>query len=155
MLIVSFCAIPSISWTVVPGGVVNGVTDTFSALIVDGKVSGEWMAVRKAKNWVDSGPATDVMSNDIRCFELAPGTAANQTISVTAGSTIGFKANPDIYHPGPLAFYLAKVPAGQTAATFDGSGSVWFKIYEEQPKFGQALSWSSNGKQPCQRNSST
>lgn len=26
--------------------------------------------------------------------------------------------------------YMAKAPAGQTAATFDGSGSVWFKVYE-------------------------
>ncbi|KAF8862280.1 endoglucanase II [Acephala macrosclerotiorum] len=37
---------------------------------------------------------------------------------------------------------MAKVPAGETAANFDGNGEVWFKIFEEGPKFGgQALSW--------------
>lgn len=25
---------------------------------------------------------------------------------------------------------MAKAPEGQTAATFDGSGTVWFKVYE-------------------------
>ena len=34
-------------------------------------------------------------------------------MSVATGSTVGFTANPDIYHPGPLQFYLAKVPASQ------------------------------------------
>lgn len=120
--------------------------DTFSSLIVGGKSSGDWTAVRKAKNWQNNGPVTDVTSDDIRCYELAPGTGASETVNVTAGSDLAFQANPDIYHPGPLSFYLAKVPAGQTAATFDGTGSVWFKIYEEQPNFGgSALTWSSNG----------
>ncbi|CAK7200789.1 hypothetical protein SEUCBS139899_003488 [Sporothrix eucalyptigena] len=119
---------------------------TFSALIDGGTNSGDWVAVRKTVNWQNNGPVTDVTSDDIRCFELSPGTGAAQTVNVTAGSSIAFQANPDIYHPGPLAFYMAKAPAGQTAATFDGSGAVWFKIYEEQPNFGgQALTWSSNG----------
>ncbi|KAH8887705.1 endoglucanase II [Thozetella sp. PMI_491] len=41
---------------------------------------------------------------------------------------------------------MAKVPAGQTAASFDGSGQVWFKIYEEQPNFGAQLTWPSNSE---------
>ncbi|OAA61090.1 Glycoside hydrolase, family 61 [Niveomyces insectorum RCEF 264] len=119
---------------------------TFSALLADAKNTGDWIAVRKTKNWQNNGPVTDVTSPDIRCYELDPGTPASLTANVTAGSSVGFQANPDIYHPGPLAFYLAKVPAGQTAASFDGAGAVWFKIYEEQPTFGgQALTWSSNG----------
>ncbi len=89
--------------------------------------------MRKSKNWVDSAPVVDVTSNDIRCYELAPGTPASQTFNMTAGASVGFSAAPDIYHPGPLAFYMARVPAGATAASFDGAGSVWFKIYEEQP----------------------
>ena len=120
--------------------------DTFSSVLVDGKTTGDWAAVRKTKNWQNNGPVTDVASDDIRCFELSPGTAASLTANATAGSPIGFQANPSIYHPGPLSFYMAKAPAGKTAATFDGSGPVWFKIYEEQPTFGgQSLTWSSNG----------
>lgn len=30
---------------------------------------------------------------------------------------------------------MAKVPAGSTAATFDGSGQVWFKILDIGPNF--------------------
>lgn len=33
-------------------------------------------------------------------------------------------------HKGPILVYAAKVPSGQTAATWDGSGAVWFKLYE-------------------------
>lgn len=55
-----------------------------------------------------------------------------------------FTASPNIFHPGPLQFYLAKVPSGQTAATWDGSGNVWFKIYAEQATVsGGQLSWGS------------
>ena len=65
-------------------------------------------------------------------------------MSVAAGSSVGFKANPNIFHPGPLQFYMAKVPTGQNAATWDGSGQVWFKIYAEQAKVsGGQLSWES------------
>lgn len=31
--------------------------------------------------------------------------------------------------------YLGQVPAGQTAATWDGSGANWFKIAESGAKF--------------------
>jgi hypothetical protein len=64
-------------------------------------------------------------------------------MTVAAGSTIGFTSNQNIFHPGPIQFYLAKVPDGKTAATWDGSGEVWFKIYGEQPKFGSTLTWTS------------
>ena len=93
------------------------------------------------------GPVTDVSSNAIRCYELAPGTAS-QTYTVNAGDTIGFTAASSISHPGPLQFYLAKVPEGQTAATFDGAGNVWFKVYSQGATFsGGQMTWASNGKQ--------
>ena len=45
--------------------------------------------------------------------------------------------------------YMAKVPSGSTAANWDGSGTVWFKIYEDGPIFGtQSLTWPSNGITP-------
>lgn len=89
---------------------------------------------------------TDVSSNAIRCYELAPGTAA-KTYTVSAGDTVGFTAAASISHPGPLQFYLAKVPEGKTAETFDGSGNVWFKVYSQGATFsGGSMTWASNGK---------
>lgn len=65
-------------------------------------------------------------------------------MSVAAGSSVGFKASPNIFHQGPLQFYMAKVPAGKTAADWDGSGNVWFKIYAEKATVSNgALSWAS------------
>lgn len=46
-----------------------------------------------------------------------------------------------MYHPGPEFVYLAKVPSGRTAANWDGSGAVWFKIYQRGPTFGSQLGW--------------
>ncbi|KAF2275907.1 fungal cellulose binding domain-containing protein [Westerdykella ornata] len=119
---------------------------TFPALVAGGKATGQWQYVRKTTNYQSNGPVTDVSSTQIRCYELSPGTGA-QTYEVKAGDTVGFTAQTSISHPGPLQFYLAKVPEGKTAATWDGSGNVWFKIYEERPTIsGQGLTWSSQGK---------
>lgn len=124
--------------------VLTEITDTFDSLYADGKATGTWLDVRKTINWQNNGPVTDVKSKDIRCYELSPG-KPSETYNVTAGSTIGFNANPNIYHPGPLSFWLARVPDGQSFSSFDGDGNVWFKIWHEQPKFGQQLTWTSNG----------
>ena len=45
--------------------------------------------------------------------------------------SLGFVVDRDIQNPGPDIGYLAKVPAGKTAANWDGSGAVWFKVWEE------------------------
>lgn len=88
-----------------------------------------------------------VTSSQIRCYELSPGTGAPGTYEVAAGSTIGFTAVTSISHPGTLQFYMAKVPSGKTAANWDGSGDVWFKIFEQGPTIsGGSLSWPSDGK---------
>lgn len=88
---------------------------------------------------------TDVSSGAIRCYEANPGTAA-KTYTVNASGTVGFTAASSISHPGPLQFYLAKVPTGQTAETFDGRGDVWFKIYSQGATFsGGQMSWDSSG----------
>lgn len=43
--------------------------------------------------------------------------------------------------------YLARVPPGKTAANWDGSGAVWFKIYQLGPVLGgQQLVWPLDGK---------
>ncbi|PSN63120.1 magnesium-bound glycoside hydrolase 61 isoform E from Thiela Terrestris [Corynespora cassiicola Philippines] len=105
----------------------------------------DWQYVRTTDNQYSNAGVSDVTSNQIRCYTT--GAKSAQTMSVAAGSSVGFKANPNIFHPGPLQFYMAKVPTGQNAATWDGSGQVWFKIYAEQAKVsGGQLSWDSLNK---------
>ncbi|TFK37301.1 glycoside hydrolase family 61 protein [Crucibulum laeve] len=75
---------------------------------------------------INNSPVTSVTSNDVRC-NVSPG-AASQTVSVPAGSTIGFKLDNTLYHQGPAAIYLGKAPS--SVASWDGSGASWFKIAE-------------------------
>lgn len=83
------------------------------------------------ENRYSNGPVTDVNSQAMTCYELSPGSGAPKTLAVSAGSTVSFAVGGGgIFHPGPLHAYLAKVPAGRTAANFDGKGAVWFKIYQ-------------------------
>lgn len=77
---------------------------------------------------VNNSPVTDVTSPDITC-NVDP-SAATDTASVAAGSTVGFILDNTLYHQGPAAIYLGQVPSGETAATWDGSGANWFKIAE-------------------------
>ncbi|KAK1979549.1 family 61 glycosyl hydrolase [Colletotrichum cereale] len=118
---------------------------TFGRLVYGGTTYPEWQAVRKTLNFYSNGPTDGVSSTQIRCYEAdAKDRGTVQTVPVTAGSTIGFAANSNVGHPGPMSFWMAKVPAGQTAATWDGSGAVWFKISHEQPKFtNNGPEWSS------------
>ncbi|CAG8978037.1 hypothetical protein HYALB_00000707 [Hymenoscyphus albidus] len=118
---------------------------TFPALIAGGVTTSEWKYVRQWTNYQSNGPVTDVSKVDIRCNVGGATKQASGIQSVAAGSKIGFTVAPDIYHPGPLMAYMAKVPAGKTAADWDGSGSVWFKIFEQGPNFGSSLTWPSNG----------
>jgi hypothetical protein len=77
----------------------------------------------------------DVSSLDIRCGKGASTAYAPSILSVSAGSTLGWRVDTSIIHSGPTIGYLAKVPAGRTAANWDGSGAVWFKVYEVGPTF--------------------
>jgi hypothetical protein len=100
-----------------------------------------------AVNYQSNSGLSDVTSDQIRCY--TSGTKAAQTQVVAAGSSVGFKASPNIFHPGPLQFYMAKVPSGQTLDTWDGKGQVWFKIYAEQATTtGGQLSWASLSTSP-------
>ncbi|KAH7078377.1 glycosyl hydrolase family 61-domain-containing protein [Paraphoma chrysanthemicola] len=105
-----------------------------------------WSSVRQTVNYQSNAGLSDVSSDQIRCYTTS-GTKAPQIQSVAAGGSVTFTASPNIFHPGPLQFYLAKVPSGQTAATWDGSGNVWFKIYAEKATVsGGQLSWGSLNK---------
>ncbi|KAK7977944.1 hypothetical protein PG988_005434 [Apiospora saccharicola] len=100
---------------------------TFPALIANGKTTNDWEYVRKTTNFQSNGPVENVKSDAIRCYQAAPGSEGAKTIPTSATRA-------------PLAFYMAKAPG--SVADFDGSGNVWFKIYEDQPNFAQSgLTW--------------
>jgi len=50
------------------------------------------------------------------------------TLTVNAGSKLGFGIADTFGHPGPQQVYLSKAPIGVTAAEYDGSGD-WARIY--------------------------
>lgn len=103
-----------------------------------------WSSVRQTLNYQSNAGVTDVSSLSVRCYTGSGSRGAPNTQSVAAGSSVSFTASPNIFHPGPLQFYLAKVPEGQSVTSWDGSGNVWFKIYAEQAqKQGSQLNWAS------------
>ncbi|TQN64860.1 putative endo-beta-1,4-glucanase D [Colletotrichum shisoi] len=122
---------------------------TFGRLVYGGTTYPEWQSVRKTLNFYTNGPTDGVSSTQIRCYEAdAKDRGAVATVAVTAGSTIGFAANGVVGHPGPASLWMAKVPAGKTAATWDGGGAVWFKIHHERPTVtSSGLEWASSNSQ--------
>jgi hypothetical protein len=115
----------------------------FPSMVLSGVVTPAWKMVRQWTNYYAYTPVTNVSSLDIRCnVNGTVSGSSTSTLSVPAGSTLGFTVDPNIYHPGPLLVYMAKVPTGKTASSWDGSGAVWFKIYQAGPAFGaSALTW--------------
>lgn len=102
----------------------------FPRLIVNGKPeTADWQAVRKTKvtNSRDNGGVSSVTSDDIRCFGGA--TPGKATMTIAAGAdTLGFVASSGIMHFGPCQFYMARVPDDKDINTWEGAGSVWFKV---------------------------
>lgn len=100
--------------------------------------------VRKTANWQHNGPVTDVSSSAIRCYQLSAGNGGATTANFKAGDTITWLSAPNIFHPGALSAYMAKAPG--RAADFDGSGQVWFKVYQDMPTMANGqYSWPSEG----------
>ncbi|CZT51499.1 related to cellulose binding protein CEL1 [Rhynchosporium secalis] len=117
----------------------------FPSLISAGATTEEWANVRQWTGYYTNGPVTDVSLLDIRC-NVDGSTKSAKTLAVTAGSVLGFTAKSGITHPGVMQFYMAKVPQGKTAATWDGSGSVWFKVFNDKPTLGSSMTWPTDGK---------
>lgn len=116
---------------------------TFPSLIANGAVQGQWVNVRMTNNHYSNGPVTDVTSADMRCYNTQINQMAT-TYPVTAGSTIGIAPGAAISHPGVANVYMAKAPGNVT--NWDGSGTVWFKVYQIPPVIsGGAISWPSQG----------
>lgn len=84
-------------------------------------------------------------SPDIRCYQS--GNAAN-IAELPAGATIHYISTQQVNHPGPTQYYLAKVPSGQSASTWDGSGAVWFKIATTMPTVdkNKQMTWPGQSK---------
>ncbi|KAH7361012.1 glycosyl hydrolase family 61-domain-containing protein [Rhexocercosporidium sp. MPI-PUGE-AT-0058] len=80
-----------------------------------------------------NSPVTDLTSTDLRCNQGGITGGNTETITVAAGSSFTFTTDTPVYHNGPLSIYMAKAPG--SAADFDGSGQVWFKILDLGPTF--------------------
>ncbi|KAF9525047.1 endoglucanase II [Crepidotus variabilis] len=102
---------------------------TMPSLIINGQTTGAWVNVRQTNNYNSQAPVTDVSSADFRCYTSATNAKAT-TVNVNAGSTVGVSLNGPMYHAGVVNVYMAKVPSGADAASWDGSGQVWFKVHE-------------------------
>ncbi|UJR38882.1 hypothetical protein I4U23_031550 [Adineta vaga] len=64
---------------------------------------------------------------NLKCFNSAGGSAPN-VYSTDTDKEITFHTNNVLYHLGVISVYMAKAPGKVT--DFDGSGNVWFKIFE-------------------------
>ncbi|KIJ36281.1 lytic polysaccharide monooxygenase [Sphaerobolus stellatus SS14] len=106
---------------------------TFPDFIANGQTSADWQYVRITANHYSNGPVTDVTSSALRCYEL-DSTSASQTqvASVAVGSTVGFKANSAVYHPGYLSVYMSAASGGANSASA-ATGASWFKVWEKLP----------------------
>lgn len=102
------------------------VTDIWYNLLAGGTSS--TTAVRKP---LSNSPVESATSTNLRC-NVNP-TPATTTVSVAAGSSIGFQLDNTLYHQGPAAIYLGKAPS--TAAAWDGSGANWFKVNSKSMSF--------------------
>jgi hypothetical protein len=118
----------------------------FPQVVVGGVDTAEWLYIRETYNHYSLNPVTDVTSPNMTCYQLTPGNEGTSTYTVAAGTNISITSSPTIYHPGPLSVWLAKVPTGYTAATWDGSGAYWTKIYQDQAIISTSgISWPNVG----------
>jgi hypothetical protein len=120
-------------------GVVSTLIGSSSAHYIFTNINGNSAAVRQP---VNNSPVTSVTSADVRCNSKA---TASDIVKVAAGGSVSlnrlklkhllitkrstlqltFGLDNTFYHQGPAAIYMAKAPSD--VASFDGSGSVWFK----------------------------
>lgn len=105
---------------------------TFQSFVVNGQNQGQHYAIQRPSN--ANNPIYDVTSSAMICNG---GSATSDFVSVSAGSTIGLQWHHNdpmssgdsdepiaASHHGPIMVYMA-------AASSNGEGAVWTKIYEE------------------------
>ncbi|TRM67478.1 glycoside hydrolase [Schizophyllum amplum] len=101
---------------------------------INGKDQGQDVALRIPPN---NNPVTDVTSRDLTCNVGGTSGAGVSTVEIPAGANITFEWHQHAQrtgedpisggHKGPVQVYVAKAPS--EAASFDGQGAVWTKIY--------------------------
>ncbi|KAI1498081.1 glycoside hydrolase [Biscogniauxia marginata] len=114
---------------------------TFPRLVVNGVAEeADWSSTRMTKNSQSKQGIENPESADIRCYQSQN---AAEVVNVPAGATIHYVSTQQVNHPGPTQYYLAKVPEGASATTWDGSGAVWFKFHTEMPTMdsNKQLAW--------------
>ncbi|PVF99219.1 hypothetical protein CPB86DRAFT_757266 [Serendipita vermifera] len=104
------------------GLVASALTSVTSAHYIFTNINGNSAAVRQPAN---NSPVTSVTSSAVRCNSNA---AASAVVTVAAGGSLTFGLDNTLYHLGPAAIYMAKAPGD--VKSFDGSGTVWFKVAE-------------------------
>ncbi|KAG6820618.1 hypothetical protein H0H93_014221 [Arthromyces matolae] len=102
---------------------------TFPDLYVNSTVSTDWEYVRITSNHYSQAPVTDVTSSAIRCYELDDTVAASTSIAtVAAGSTVGFKADNSMGHPGYFSAYLSSASPSANSNQA-GLGKTWWALH--------------------------
>ncbi|KIP02420.1 glycoside hydrolase family 61 protein [Phlebiopsis gigantea 11061_1 CR5-6] len=107
---------------------------TFPDFIANGVASADWVYIRETANHYSNAPVTSVTDPEFRCYELdlVNTAGSTQTMTVSAGSTVGFKESQAVYHPGYLDIYMS--PAAPYANFSQAAtGATWFKVFEMPP----------------------
>ncbi|CAL1701036.1 unnamed protein product [Somion occarium] len=107
---------------------------TMQYIWINGVDQGQNVDIRVPPN---NNPVTDVTSKDLTCNVNGLSGSGVSTATVPAGATITFewhqhdqRTGEDAIsggHKGAVQVYVAKAPSD--AASFDGQGAVWTKIY--------------------------
>lgn len=99
-----------------------------------GATGTDFAYVRTPVNQYSHAPVENLNSPQMTCYQQGSAPAP-KTFTVAAGAQLPIYFSQAPYHPGPYQVYMAKVPSGQTAATWQPSGAVWFKIYSSGATF--------------------
>ncbi|KAI0677082.1 glycoside hydrolase [Trametes maxima] len=122
---------------------------TMQYIWVNGADQGQNVDIRVPPN---NNPVTDVTSKDLTCNVNGLSGAGVSTVSIPAGTNITFEWHQHAQrtgedaisggHKGPVQVYIAKAPS--TAASFDGQGAVWTKIYSSGLLNPQTQEWATD-----------
>ncbi|KAJ8507386.1 hypothetical protein ONZ45_g10237 [Pleurotus djamor] len=122
---------------------------TFQYLWVNGVDQGYNNGIRIPPN---NNPVTDVTSTDLTCNVGGLSGAGVSTLSIPAGANITLEWHQHAQrtgedaisggHKGPVLVYIAKAPS--TAASFNGQGAVWTKIYQSGLLNAQQQLWATD-----------
>lgn len=123
---------------------------TFPSLIINGAVTPAWQYVRQTgthvprfpsasrsdapafvffqDNHYSNAPVTDVTTSQIRCYESSTASTTS-TVTVAAGSTIGFSASQAVYHPGVCNISVLLLRLSWLLTLPVARGSTWMSTW--------------------------